>query len=57
MKNYFFMLYFLVPGNMVYSQVGINTTDPQATLHVERRTDQTKPDGIIPPRFDLLEMN
>ena len=51
MKNYFFMLYFLVPGNMVYSQVGINTTDPQATLHIERRTDQTKPDGIIPPRF------
>jgi len=51
MKNYYFMLIFPFFGYSITAQVGINTSDPQATLHVERRTDQTKPDGIIPPRF------
>ncbi|MCU7619145.1 hypothetical protein NZ698_18350 [Chryseobacterium sp. PBS4-4] len=51
MKNYYFMLIFPFFGYSITAQVGINTTDPQATLHVERRTDQTKADGIIPPRF------
>jgi len=50
MKNYYFMLILLL-GYSTNAQVGINTNDPQATLHVERRTDQTKPDGIIPPRL------
>lgn len=50
MKNCYFIL-ILLSGYSTNAQVGINTTDPQATLHVEKRTDQTKPDGIIPPRF------
>jgi hypothetical protein len=51
MKKYYFMLIFLPFGYGINAQVGINTDDPQATLHVEKRSDQTKPDGIIPPRF------
>lgn len=45
------MLYFLFAGNSITAQVGINTSEPQATLHVEKGNDPTKPDGIIPPRF------
>jgi hypothetical protein len=51
MKKYYFTLIFPFLGYSIDAQVGINTSDPQATLHVEKRTDQTKADGIIPPRF------
>ncbi|MCX8525958.1 hypothetical protein OF897_18750 [Chryseobacterium formosus] len=35
----------------INAQVGINTNDPKATLHVQKRTELTFPDGIIPPRI------
>ena len=38
-------------GYGISAQVGINTANPQATLDVAKGTDQTKPDGIIPPRL------
>ncbi|REC53810.1 hypothetical protein DRF62_12210 [Chryseobacterium piscium] len=31
--------------------MGINTNNPKSTLHVQKRTELTFPDGIIPPRI------
>lgn len=31
--------------------MGINTNNPKATLHVQKRTELAFPDGIIPPRI------
>ena len=46
-------------GYGISAQVGINTSDPKATLDVQRGTDPTKADGIIPPRVtgDQLRLN
>lgn len=42
----------------IFAQVGINTNNPKSTLHVQKRTELTFPDGIIPPRIsgDSLRM-
>lgn len=51
MKNcYLIVLLFMFSLN-INAQVGINTNDPKATLHVQKRTELTFPDGIIPPRI------
>ncbi len=51
MKKYYLLLIFILGGYSINAQVGINTEDPKATLHVVQRTDVTLPDGIIPPRL------
>ncbi len=38
-------------GYNINAQVGINTNNPKSTLHVQKRTELTFPDGIIPPRI------
>ncbi|MEG0926714.1 tail fiber domain-containing protein [Chryseobacterium sp.] len=49
MKKCFLVM--LVSG-MAYSQMGINTQTPQATLDVTAKTtDGTKPEGLMPPRL------
>lgn len=51
MKNcYLIVLLFMCICN-VNAQVGINTNNPKSTLHVQKRTELTYPDGIIPPRI------
>lgn len=35
----------------INAQVGINTDNPKSTLHVQKRTELTFADGIIPPRI------
>ncbi|MCX8533870.1 hypothetical protein [Chryseobacterium luquanense] len=35
----------------INAQVGINTNNPKSTLHVQKRTELSFPDGIIPPRI------
>lgn len=49
MKNYY-VIAFLAINSMVYSQVGINTTSPRATLDIVAKTkDGSKAEGLIPP--------
>lgn len=51
MKNcYLIVLLFMCISN-VNAQVGINTNNPKSTLHVQKRTELTYADGIIPPRI------
>lgn len=59
MKKKYFLPILLLVGYGISAQVGINTSDPKATLDVQRGTDATKPDGIIPPRVtgDQLRLN
>jgi hypothetical protein len=51
MKKNYLLPFLLMMGYGISAQVGINTANPQATLDVAKGTDQTKPDGIIPPRL------
>lgn len=53
-KCYLFLLPFLACN--LSAQVGINTTNPKATLDVTSKADLNQPDGIIVPRIsgDLL---
>ena len=51
MKNYYFMFILLIIGYNTNAQVGINTSNPKSTLHVQKRSELTFPDGIIPPRI------
>ncbi|WP_123906585.1 hypothetical protein [Chryseobacterium sp. MYb7] len=47
----------LLIGGVAYSQVGINTSEPKATLDVVGQpTDLTKPDGITAPRLTGEEL-
>lgn len=59
MKKHYSLPFLLILGHGINAQVGINTTDPKATLDVQRGTDPTKADGIIPPRVtgDQLRIN
>lgn len=53
----FYVLGFLLFTTVMFSQVGINTASPQATLDVVGdATDTTKPDGIIPPRLTRAQL-
>ncbi|SFT83081.1 hypothetical protein SAMN05421857_3523 [Chryseobacterium formosense] len=49
-KCYFIMLFFML-GYSINAQVGINTDNPKSTLHVQKRTELSFADGIIPPRI------
>ena len=44
------MLFFML-DYCINAQVGINTDNPKSTLHVQKRTELTFADGIIPPRI------
>lgn len=44
------MLFFML-NYCINAQVGINTDNPRSTLHVQKRTELTFADGIIPPRI------
>lgn len=56
MKKSFIVFSFIV-SSIAYSQVGINTTEPKATLDVTiNTTDPTKADGIIAPRVKGSEL-
>jgi hypothetical protein len=40
-----------------FGQTGVNTTTPQATLHVKETVPIAKPEGIIAPNYSLTELN
>ncbi|WP_027381495.1 hypothetical protein [Chryseobacterium daeguense] len=50
MKNYY-VIAFLAINSLVYSQVGINTTTPLATLDIVAKADSKTP-GLLPPRLN-----
>lgn len=51
MKKHF-IFFALILSSLIYSQVGINTESPKATLDIAvNLKDPLKPDGIIPPRL------
>ncbi|WP_126651677.1 C-type lectin-like domain-containing protein [Chryseobacterium aureum] len=51
MKNFSLPLAVLLSG-IIYSQVGINNTAPQATMDITAKTtDGSKPEGLIAPRL------
>ncbi|MBW7676936.1 hypothetical protein [Chryseobacterium chendengshani] len=51
-------LFILLLGMNISAQVGININNPKSSLHIQKRTELTFPDGIIPPRIsgDSLRM-
>lgn len=51
MKNNYFLLILFLFGCSINAQVGINTNNPKASLHVQKREELTFADGIIPPRI------
>ncbi|MFY1046818.1 hypothetical protein [Chryseobacterium sp. GP-SGM7] len=51
MKNYFIIVLFFVICHNAKAQVGINTNDPKATLHIGPGVSTTVADGIIPPKL------
>lgn len=59
MKKHYLLPFLLIIGYGISAQVGINTSDPKATLDIQRGADATKADGIIPPRVtgDQLRIN
>lgn len=57
MKNYLTIL-FIFLNHILYAQVGIGTTSPQATLDIAGKpTISTSMDGMIPPRLTGNELN
>lgn len=57
MKKQILLLSAIGMSSLVYSQVGVNTQTPQATLDVVgKNTDTTKPDGVIAPRLTGNEL-
>lgn len=51
MKNCYLIVVLFIMGCNINAQVGINTNNPKSTLHVQKRTELTFADGIIPPRI------
>lgn len=52
MKKNFYTTMFLLSFNLFFSQVGINTPDPKASLDISAKTtDGSQPEGIIAPRL------
>lgn len=51
MKNYYLIVVLFIMGYNTNAQVGINTTNPKSTLHVQKKPELTFADGIIPPRI------
>lgn len=58
MKKLIFISFALLLYSNINSQVGVNTENPQATLHVVGNpTDSSKLDGIIPPKLTGDELS
>ncbi|WP_326983340.1 hypothetical protein VUJ46_01985 [Chryseobacterium sp. MYb264] len=51
MNKTYFVFVGLLTSAALTAQVGINTPNPQATLHVKESGVSTKVDGVIPPRL------
>lgn len=51
MKHCYLIVVLFIMGFNINAQVGINTNNPKSTLHVQKRTELTFADGIIPPRI------
>jgi hypothetical protein len=52
MKKNFYTTMFLLSFNLFFSQVGINTPDPKASLDISAKTtDGSQPERIIAPRL------
>lgn len=51
MRKCYIVLILLLLGQSIAAQVGINTQNPKSSLHVQKRTELTFADGIIPPRI------
>ncbi len=48
---------FLLSFNLFFSQVGINTPDPKASLDISAKTtDGSQPEGIIAPRLTEIRL-
>lgn len=51
-KNNYLVCVFMLLGTIVFGQVGINNTNPQATFDITAKTtDGSKPEGMIVPRL------
>lgn len=60
MKKIFYFLFILCGINNVYSQIGVNTENPKATLDVQAKSTTVNPeipDGLLVPRVDRLRAN
>ncbi len=56
-KNFILSGIIFLTGGMAYSQVGINTETPKATIDiVANKTDETTAEGIIAPRLTLAQL-
>lgn len=51
MKKCYLILLIFILGYSINAQVGINTNDPKATLHIGPGVSTTIADGIIPPKL------
>lgn len=52
MKTHLLPLFFFMSSGYIYSQVGVNTVTPKATLDVvSKNIDGSTPEGIIAPRL------
>lgn len=50
MKRGYNLLIPLFVGFSLHAQVGINTSDPKATIDIRANADPNYPDGVIPPK-------
>lgn len=56
MKKILYVITALLFSSLVFSQVGINTKMPKATLDVEKGNVAANPDGVLVPRFDVADL-
>lgn len=47
----------MLSSGSYYSQVGINTSDPEATLDIKGKPQTNIPDGVLVPRFTVDELS
>ena len=50
------LLFIIWVGCNAYAQVGVNTTQPKATVDIRSRRDTAIPDGVLIPRLDGNEI-
>lgn len=57
MKKHVFILAFLFATIQIFSQVGINTTEPKATLDIVGKPSESNVlDGLIVPRITAIQL-
>ncbi|WP_312399867.1 hypothetical protein [Chryseobacterium sp.] len=57
MKKHVFILVFLFAAIQIFSQVGINTTEPKATLDIVGKPSESNVlDGLIVPRITAIQL-